>query len=78
MIVYDKLRALMKEKGLTTYIIRKNSVISQGALSSIIHNRSISMETINRLCAALDCQPGDILEYIPDEEPEPVPPISEP
>lgn len=67
MIVYDKLRALMKEKGLTTYKIRKDNVISQRALSSITHNQSITMETVNKLCAALDCQPGDILEYIPDK-----------
>lgn len=68
MIVYTKLLAMMKEKGLTTYKIRKESIISQRALSSIIHNQSITMETVNKLCAALNCQPGDILEYIPDEQ----------
>lgn len=67
MIIYAKLLAMMKEKGLTTYKIRKESIISQRALSSIIHNQSITMETVNKLCAALDCQPGDILEYVKDE-----------
>ena len=67
MIIYKKLRLLMKEKGLTTYKIRKDNIISQRALSSIIHDQSITMETVNKLCAALDCQPGDILEYIPDK-----------
>lgn len=66
MIIYKKLRLLMKEKGLTTYKIRKDNIISQRALSSIIHDQSITMETVNKLCAALNCQPGDILEYIPD------------
>lgn len=66
MIIYKKLRLLMKEKGLTTYKIRKDNIISQRALSSIIHDQSITMETVNKLCAALDCQPGDILEYIKD------------
>jgi len=28
----------------------------------------ITTPTINRLCAGLRCQPGEILEYIPDEE----------
>jgi putative transcriptional regulator len=70
MIVYNKLRALMKEKGLTTYKIRKDNVISQRALASIIHDQSITMETVNKLCAALECQPGDILEYIPDQKTE--------
>ena len=30
--------------------------------------RAVRVETLDRLCRALDCQPGDILEYRPDEE----------
>ena len=29
--------------------------------------RAVRLETLDRLCAALDCQPGDILEFVPDE-----------
>lgn len=68
MIVYKKLRAMMKEKGLTTYKIRKDNIISQYALQSINKDKSITIETLDRLCAALDCQPGDLLEYVPDEK----------
>jgi len=28
--------------------------------------RGIRFDTLERICAVLDCQPGDILEYIPD------------
>ena len=28
---------------------------------------STDRETLEAICAALDCQPGDILEYVPDE-----------
>lgn len=66
MIVYEKLRALMKSKGLTTYKIRKDNIISQHALQSIVHDKSITTDTINKLCKALDCQPGDLMEYKPD------------
>ena len=37
---------------------------------SILKNgkaKAVRVETLNRICAALDCQPGDILEYRPDE-----------
>jgi DNA-binding Xre family transcriptional regulator len=27
----------------------------------------ISPKVLERICAALDCQPGDIMEYLPDE-----------
>ena len=38
---------------------------------SILKNgraKAIRMETLNGICRALDCQPGDILEYVPDGE----------
>jgi putative transcriptional regulator len=28
--------------------------------------RGIRFDTLERICAVLDCQPGDILEYVPD------------
>lgn len=36
---------------------------------SILKNgkaKAIRLETLNAICQALDCQPGDILEYQPD------------
>ena len=29
--------------------------------------KAVKMETLNKICRVLDCQPGDILEYRPDE-----------
>ncbi len=29
--------------------------------------KAIRFETLNAICQALDCQPGDVLEYRPDE-----------
>lgn len=63
-IVYDKLLILMKEKGLTTYKIRKNKVISERTLQNIREGKGITTDSIASLCEALECQPGDILEYI--------------
>ena len=30
--------------------------------------RVVRLETLDRLCAALDCQPGDLMEFLPDGE----------
>ena len=38
---------------------------------SILKNekaRAIRLETLNAICRVLDCQPGDVLVYVPDEE----------
>lgn len=37
---------------------------------SILKNgkaKAVKLETLNKICRALDCQPGDILEYRADE-----------
>ena len=37
---------------------------------SILKNgkaKAVKVETLNKLCAARDCQPGDLFEYVPDE-----------
>ena len=31
--------------------------------------KGVRFETLSAICAALDCQPGDILEYRPDDDP---------
>lgn len=30
--------------------------------------KGIRFETLEKICKVLDCQPGDILEYVPDDE----------
>jgi len=30
--------------------------------------KAVRFETLSKICDALDCQPGDILEYVPEEE----------
>ena len=40
----------------------------QSTLQNIRQGKRITTDTIASLCDALDCQPGDILEYVPDNE----------
>ncbi|BCJ97989.1 helix-turn-helix domain-containing protein [Anaerocolumna chitinilytica] len=38
---------------------------------SLIKNgkvKAIKLETLDKICEALDCQPGDVLEYRPSKE----------
>ena len=38
---------------------------------SILKNgkaKAIRVETLDKICKALDCQPGDVLEYVPEYE----------
>jgi len=68
---YAKLFDKMKEKGLTTYKIRKQKVLSEQTLQHIREGKPIKTDMLCRLCYALECQPGDIMEYIPSPEDAP-------
>lgn len=67
-IVYDKLFNLLKEKGYTTYKIRKDKLIGQATLTAIKNGTGgLDAKTLNRLCDVLDCQPGDLMEFKREE-----------
>ena len=59
----DILEAL-KEKGYTSYKIRKDKLIGEAQITKIRNGEIASKETLNTICKLLSCQPGDILEYI--------------
>lgn len=68
-IKYDKLLALLKEKGINTTKIRRENIISQAAWQKLRTNTgNIDTRTISRLCKVLNCQPGDIMEYVEDKQ----------
>ena len=70
-ISMTKVQSLMDEKGLKKYNLRKigfNPNIIDKVLSGPLNkNKRVDTETINRLCVLLDCQPGDIMEYVPED-----------
>lgn len=63
-ISYAKLFALMNEKGIKKINLRNDYHMNAKTISSLVHNRSVTMDTIMQLCEILDCQPGDIVEYV--------------
>ena len=64
MISYSKLWNVMKEKGISQYTLIKTYHISAAQLTRLRRNESVSTHTIETFCKILDCQPGDIMEYI--------------
>ncbi len=68
MISYQKTFDLLKAKGINMTRLRKENIVTQSALTSMRRNEHINTRTIERLCAALDCQPSDLMEYVPAEQ----------
>ena len=65
-ISFTKLFERMKSEGLTTYKIRQERIVNEGTLQRLRLGESVSTDTIGKLCKALNCQPGDLIEYVPD------------
>ena len=68
-ISFDPLWKMMKTKGLTSYRIRREKIISESTLQNLRQGRCITTDAIVSLCCALDCQPGDVLAYVRNQYP---------
>ena len=42
--------------------------ISKATMAKLNTNDYVSLEIIDKLCAALNCQPGDLIEFWPDSQ----------
>lgn len=60
---YTKLFVLMKSRGLSTYRIRKEKILSQSTLQKLREGKSVTTDAIAALCRVLSCQPGDLMAY---------------
>ena len=59
----------MKKRGFTPSIIKKQHILSERTMSSIRAGIMPTGKTLDTLCTLLQCQPGDILEWVPDPAP---------
>lgn len=67
MIVYNKnVMNELKLKGYSSYRLRSEKILSEKVMTDIRNNK-VTMATLNKICYLLECQPGDILQYIPDD-----------
>ncbi|MBQ2853963.1 MAG: helix-turn-helix transcriptional regulator [Oscillospiraceae bacterium] len=58
--------AALKEKGITTYQIRKEKLLSESTVQKLRAGIGVSWENLETLCRLLECQPYDLIEYVKD------------
>lgn len=68
-ILYNRLFTLMKGRSISIYKLKSDKIIGTATLDKIRKGEGhIDTRSIESLCRYLDCQPGDIMEYVPDNE----------
>ncbi|MDR3587496.1 MAG: helix-turn-helix transcriptional regulator [Desulfosporosinus sp.] len=70
MISYKPFQKMLIDKGLRKQQVMTDAGISNATMAKLNTNSYVSLEIVDKLCAALGCQPGDLLEHIPDENKE--------
>lgn len=57
-----------RKKGLTELASEVDITLANLSILKNNKAKAVRFSTLESICKALDCQPGDILEYKPDEE----------
>lgn len=58
----------LKEKGYSSTRIRNEAIFGMATVGDFRHGKVVYGKTLEKLCKLLNCQPGDILEYVPDDD----------
>jgi len=68
-ILYKGLYEILKKKNMSIYKLKSDKVIGTATLDKIRKGEGhIDTRSIESLCRYFDCQPGDLMEYMPDAE----------
>jgi DNA-binding Xre family transcriptional regulator len=67
-ISFKPLWKLLLNRNMKKTDLKAAANISSPTLAKLSKNRPVDSRTIEKLCAALSCQPGEIMEYAPAEK----------
>jgi putative transcriptional regulator len=62
--------AELKKKGYSSTRIREEKLIGQSYLQQLRRGELVSWKTLDTICALLECQPGDLIEFQKEEATE--------
>ena len=64
------MRQLMEQKKISFYRLANEGIDAQ-TLQRIRHDKPVTTETLGKLCEIMNCQPGDLIEYLRTDKHEP-------
>jgi DNA-binding Xre family transcriptional regulator len=64
---YKKLWKLLIDKNLKRTDLKKLAGISSGSLAKLGKDENVSMDILQKICAALECNIGDIMDLVPND-----------
>lgn len=65
---YSKLWKVLIDKKMNKSQLKDAAHISTNAVAKLGKNESVSLDTLEKICVALDCNIEDIIDFIPNEK----------
>ncbi len=65
---YNKLWKLLIDKSMNKQKLKKISGVSSASMAKLGKGQNVTTDVLLRICTALDCDIGDIMEIVPDEQ----------
>ena len=74
-ISMEKVKRQMEKSGFKKFDLRKMgfspNIVDKILSGPLNKSKRVDTETINRLCEVFGCQPGDVMEYVPEDNTDP-------
>lgn len=67
-ISYNKLWKQLIDKKMSAVDLRKKANIAPNTLTRMRKDQDVTLQVLEKICGILDCDFGDIMEYIPERE----------
>lgn len=69
-VSYDRLKHLLIDKKLSNNDLIMNAGISANIITKIKYNKHISMESLEKICLYLNCEPNFVLQFFKENSDE--------
>lgn len=69
-VSYKRLWKLLIDKNMKKRDLKEAAKLSPSLMSSLNQDKSVTVNTLSRICEVLDCRIEDIMEFLPEEKKE--------
>lgn len=66
-VSYNRLWKLLIDKKMSKADLRKISGVSPNTMTKLRRDEPVMLNVLDKICAALGCNYGDIMDYLPEE-----------
>lgn len=69
-VSYNRLWKLLIDKKMSKAELRKSTGMSPNTMTKLTRDEPVMLTVLDKVCATLGCNYGDIMDYVPEEKPE--------